>query len=62
MRVRLQAKAIEALKAQHGYTPLAMIGDGATDLEARRPGGARGTSGLPVFQSSGFNPPSRRQS
>lgn len=40
-RARGQARAIEALKAKHGYKTLVMIGDGATDLEARRPGGAR---------------------
>ena len=28
------------LQAQHHYSPLVMIGDGATDLEARQEGGA----------------------
>ncbi|KAL0036145.1 hypothetical protein WJX79_005418 [Trebouxia sp. C0005] len=32
--------AIRAIKAQHNYSPLVMIGDGATDLEARQEGGA----------------------
>lgn len=27
-------------QAQYGYAPLVMVGDGATDAEARRPGGA----------------------
>lgn len=35
-----KALAIEKLKRAHGYTTLVMIGDGATDLEARRDGGA----------------------
>ncbi|KAG6551880.1 hypothetical protein Mapa_006495 [Marchantia paleacea] len=35
-----KAKVIEKIKAEFGYTKLVMIGDGATDLEARRPGGA----------------------
>lgn len=35
-----KAIAIEKLKKEHGYTKLVMVGDGATDLEARRPGGA----------------------
>ncbi|BBN01816.1 phosphoserine phosphatase [Marchantia polymorpha subsp. ruderalis] len=35
-----KAKVIEKIKAEFGYTKLIMIGDGATDLEARRPGGA----------------------
>jgi len=35
-----KAKAIEQIKEEHGYKTLVMIGDGATDLEARRPGGA----------------------
>ena len=29
-----------ALQARHGYFPVVMIGDGATDLEARQEGGA----------------------
>lgn len=32
--------AVKAIKAQHGYFPVVMIGDGATDLEARQEGGA----------------------
>ena len=28
------------LQAQHGYSPMVMVGDGATDAEARQPGGA----------------------
>lgn len=36
-----KARAIEEIKAQRGYKSLVMVGDGATDLEARRPGGAR---------------------
>ncbi|KAL3150327.1 hypothetical protein ABBQ32_000172 [Trebouxia sp. C0010 RCD-2024] len=32
--------AIKAIKAEHNYSPLVMVGDGATDLEARQPGGA----------------------
>ncbi|KAK9828777.1 hypothetical protein WJX72_002034 [[Myrmecia] bisecta] len=35
-----KAEAIRVIKAQHGYSPLIMVGDGATDLEARQPGGA----------------------
>lgn len=35
-----KALAIEQIKKEHGYQTLVMIGDGATDLEARRPGGA----------------------
>jgi phosphoserine phosphatase len=35
-----KAAAIAHLKSLHDYTPLVMIGDGATDLEARAPGGA----------------------
>ncbi|XP_024381742.1 phosphoserine phosphatase, chloroplastic [Physcomitrium patens] len=35
-----KAQAIEQIKKEHGYQTLVMIGDGATDLEARRPGGA----------------------
>ena len=27
-------------QAQHGYSPMVMVGDGATDAEARQPGGA----------------------
>ncbi|KAG0582554.1 hypothetical protein KC19_3G068900 [Ceratodon purpureus] len=35
-----KAQAIEQIKKEHGYQTLVMVGDGATDLEARRPGGA----------------------
>ncbi|GAU48308.1 hypothetical protein TSUD_324890 [Trifolium subterraneum] len=35
-----KAIAVEQIKKDHGYKALTMIGDGATDFEARRPGGA----------------------
>ena len=36
-----KAKVVASLRAQHGYTTVVMIGDGATDMEARDvPGGA----------------------
>jgi len=35
-----KAKALGDLKARYGYGPLVMIGDGATDLEARPPADA----------------------
>jgi phosphoserine phosphatase len=35
-----KAKVVADLKAKHGYSPVFMVGDGATDLEARAPGGA----------------------
>merc|ERR1719183_2548309 len=36
-----KAKVVADLKAAHGYTTVVMIGDGATDMEARDvPGGA----------------------
>lgn len=35
-----KAEAIARIKLEHGYSKLVMIGDGATDLEARKPGGA----------------------
>ncbi|CAM6018239.1 unnamed protein product [Sphagnum balticum] len=35
-----KAKVVEQIKKEHGYQTLVMVGDGATDLEARRPGGA----------------------
>ncbi|KAF7838529.1 phosphoserine phosphatase, chloroplastic [Senna tora] len=35
-----KATAVQQIRKVHGYKALAMIGDGATDLEARRPGGA----------------------
>ncbi len=35
-----KAAALTALKKQHGYNPLVMVGDGATDLEARPPADA----------------------
>ncbi|KAG5536456.1 hypothetical protein RHGRI_024027 [Rhododendron griersonianum] len=35
-----KATAVEQIKKIHGYKSLVMVGDGATDLEARKPGGA----------------------
>ncbi|PKA63908.1 Phosphoserine phosphatase, chloroplastic [Apostasia shenzhenica] len=35
-----KAVAVQHIRKVHGYKSLVMIGDGATDLEARRPGGA----------------------
>ncbi|KAJ8543630.1 hypothetical protein K7X08_006153 [Anisodus acutangulus] len=35
-----KATAVQQLRKAHGYKSLVMIGDGATDLEARMPGGA----------------------
>lgn len=35
-----KAAAIREIKAKHGYSTIVMVGDGATDLEARQPGGA----------------------
>ncbi|OWM90374.1 hypothetical protein CDL15_Pgr014676 [Punica granatum] len=35
-----KAAAVEQIRKARGYEKLVMIGDGATDLEARRPGGA----------------------
>ncbi|KAK3262377.1 hypothetical protein CYMTET_28765 [Cymbomonas tetramitiformis] len=35
-----KANAIVHLKKEHGYHPMVMVGDGATDLEARTDGGA----------------------
>lgn len=35
-----KALVVEQLKKEHGYRLMVMLGDGATDLEARRPGGA----------------------
>ncbi|XP_021893283.1 phosphoserine phosphatase, chloroplastic [Carica papaya] len=35
-----KATAVEQIRKAHGYKGLVMIGDGATDLEARKPGGA----------------------
>ncbi|XP_058788472.1 phosphoserine phosphatase, chloroplastic-like [Vicia villosa] len=35
-----KATAVQQIKKNHGYKALTMIGDGATDFEARRPGGA----------------------
>ncbi|XP_066318503.1 phosphoserine phosphatase, chloroplastic-like [Miscanthus floridulus] len=35
-----KAKAVLQIKQDHGYKAVVMIGDGATDLEARQPGGA----------------------
>lgn len=35
-----KAVAVQHIRKVHGYKSLIMIGDGATDLEARKPGGA----------------------
>jgi phosphoserine phosphatase len=35
-----KAAAIRHIKANKGYVTMVMVGDGATDLEARQPGGA----------------------
>ncbi|GKV35521.1 hypothetical protein SLEP1_g43778 [Rubroshorea leprosula] len=35
-----KATAVQHIQKVHGYKALVMIGDGATDLEARKPGGA----------------------
>ncbi|CAL5362376.1 hypothetical protein CsSME_00053728 [Camellia sinensis var. sinensis] len=35
-----KATAVQQIRKVHGYKALVMIGDGATDLEARKPGGA----------------------
>ncbi|KAJ8773143.1 hypothetical protein K2173_028320 [Erythroxylum novogranatense] len=35
-----KATAVQQIRKVHGYKVLVMIGDGATDLEARKPGGA----------------------
>ncbi|PAN16118.1 hypothetical protein GQ55_3G036700 [Panicum hallii var. hallii] len=35
-----KAKAVQQIKQNHGYKTVVMVGDGATDLEARQPGGA----------------------
>ncbi|KAA8542547.1 hypothetical protein F0562_023699 [Nyssa sinensis] len=35
-----KATAVQQIRKAHGYKALVMIGDGATDLEARKPGGA----------------------
>ncbi|KAE8802533.1 Phosphoserine phosphatase, chloroplastic [Hordeum vulgare] len=35
-----KAVAVQQIRQDHGYSTLVMIGDGATDLEARQPGGA----------------------
>ncbi|KAL3513043.1 hypothetical protein ACH5RR_025760 [Cinchona calisaya] len=35
-----KATAVQLIRKAHGYRSLVMIGDGATDLEARQPGGA----------------------
>eukprot|EP00892_Ulva_mutabilis_P003243 jgi/Ulvmu1/1291/UM011_0015.1 len=35
-----KAEACKALRAAHGYERVVMVGDGATDKEARQPGGA----------------------
>ncbi|KAJ0963490.1 hypothetical protein J5N97_028612 [Dioscorea zingiberensis] len=35
-----KAKAVEHIRKHRGYKAMIMVGDGATDLEARKPGGA----------------------
>ncbi|CAN1795903.1 Phosphoserine phosphatase, chloroplastic [Linum perenne] len=35
-----KAKAVQQIRKARGYKSMVMIGDGATDLEARKPGGA----------------------
>ncbi|XP_062197907.1 phosphoserine phosphatase, chloroplastic-like [Phragmites australis] len=35
-----KARAVQQIRQDHGYKTIIMIGDGATDLEARQPGGA----------------------
>lgn len=35
-----KATAVRKIRKEHGYNTMIMIGDGATDLEARQPGGA----------------------
>lgn len=35
-----QQRVCLARQTRYGYAPLAMVGDGATDAEARQPGGA----------------------
>eukprot|EP00252_Welwitschia_mirabilis_P008350 TRINITY_DN20155_c0_g1_i1.p1 TRINITY_DN20155_c0_g1~~TRINITY_DN20155_c0_g1_i1.p1 ORF type:complete len:309 (+),score=61.36 TRINITY_DN20155_c0_g1_i1:104-1030(+) len=35
-----KATAVAKIKKEHGYKTLVMVGDGATDLEAKQPGGA----------------------
>lgn len=35
-----KAAAIKEIKSLYGYQSVVMVGDGATDLEARQPGGA----------------------
>ncbi|XP_043688139.1 phosphoserine phosphatase, chloroplastic-like [Telopea speciosissima] len=35
-----KATAVQQIREAHGYKALVMLGDGATDLEARKPGGA----------------------
>ncbi|XP_042518347.1 phosphoserine phosphatase, chloroplastic [Macadamia integrifolia] len=35
-----KATAVQNVREAHGYKALVMLGDGATDLEARKPGGA----------------------
>jgi len=34
------SRACTLLQERYGYAPLVMVGDGATDAEARQPGGA----------------------
>eukprot|EP00884_Botryococcus_braunii_P018710 jgi/Botrbrau1/5522/Bobra.0023s0010.2 len=33
-------RAVKHIKEKYGYNPMVMVGDGATDVEARQPGGA----------------------
>lgn len=35
-----KARAVQAIKGEHGFSSVVMVGDGATDAEARQPGGA----------------------
>ncbi|KAL6908206.1 hypothetical protein ACP4OV_002376 [Aristida adscensionis] len=35
-----KAQAVQQIRQGHGYKTIVMVGDGATDLEARQPGGA----------------------
>ncbi|KAL6654670.1 hypothetical protein ACP70R_008135 [Stipagrostis hirtigluma subsp. patula] len=35
-----KALAVQQIRQEHGYKNIVMVGDGATDLEARQPGGA----------------------
>ena len=47
-----KAEVVARLKAAHGYTPLVMVGDGATDLQARPPADAMvGYGGVAVREA-----------